>query len=72
MFHDNSAVPTNFGSGFLGNSDNERDFYPYLIDKIISKTRVDDGVAIETSNEKALMNRKGILSKGNLPRMLSC
>lgn len=72
MFQDNSAVPTNFGSGFLGNSDNKRDFYPYLINKIISKTRLDDGVAIETSSEKALMNHKGILSKVNLPRMLSC
>ena len=44
--------PTNFGSDFLRNSDNKRDFYPYLIDKIISKTRLDDGVVIETSNER--------------------
>lgn len=52
VFRDNSAFPTNFGSDFLRNSDNKRDFYPYLIEKIISKTRLDDGAVIKTSNER--------------------
>ena len=61
VFQDSTYFPSNFGNDFLRNSENKRHLYPYLIDKIISKTRLDDKVVIGTRNGK-VMNHKGLLS----------
>ena len=61
VFQDSTYFPSNFGNDFLRNSENKRHLYPYLIDKIISKTRLDNKVVIGTRNEKVVMNHKGIL-----------
>ena len=36
-FHDDTDFPSDFASDFLRNSENKRNFYPYLIDKIMTK-----------------------------------
>ena len=58
-FNDNTMFPTNFGSDFLRNSDNKREFYPYVVDKVISKCQFDEKIVVGTKNETTLTNYKG-------------
>ena len=43
-FNDDTEFPANFSSDFLRNSDNKREFYPYVVDKVLSKSQHDDKV----------------------------
>ena len=61
QFTDESKFPSNFGSDFLRNTENKIHFYPYVIDKIISRYQCDEKTVVATKEEKVVMNLAGII-----------
>ena len=60
-FNDESKFPSNFASDFLHNTENKRDFYPYVIDKIIGIYQRNEKIVVATNVEKVVTNLAGII-----------
>ena len=66
-FNDDTEFPANFASDFLRNSDNKREFYPYVVDKIISKSEYDEKIVVATRNEQTVTNYKANILGVSIP-----
>ena len=57
-FKDDTEFPAHFSSDFLRNSENKGEYYPYVVDKILSKSMYDEKCVVATRNEKTVANYK--------------
>ena len=57
-FNDDTEFPAHFSSDLLRNSENKREYYPYVVDKILSKSMYDEKCVVATRNEKTVANYK--------------
>ena len=52
-FDNNTPFPINFASDFLRQSENNRKFYPYLVELILQKYQFHDKIVVATKNFKS-------------------